>query len=106
MSDRANASQRQDGPAADQGQGGSTSGITWLSKKKTVQGHFAAGERSENSADTKVSAEAGGGVGVPLQPVEQTMVGQAVSLQPMEAYGGADFHLQPREDPTPEQGSA
>ncbi|GAB0182549.1 hypothetical protein GRJ2_000720200 [Grus japonensis] len=31
------------------------------------------------------------------------MVKQAVPLQPMEADGGADIHLQPVEDPTPEQ---
>ena len=66
--------------------GGSPSGITRLRRKKPcVKGHFAAGERSENSADTEVTEEGGGGAEVPLQPVEQTMVGQAVSLQPMEA---------------------
>jgi len=31
------------------------------------------------------------------------MVRQAIPLQPMEVHGGADLHLQPREDPTPEQ---
>jgi len=31
-------------------------------------------------------------------------VRQAVPLQPMEAHGGAETHLQPREDPTLEQG--
>ncbi|GAB0177816.1 hypothetical protein GRJ2_000246900 [Grus japonensis] len=31
------------------------------------------------------------------------MVRQAVPLQPMEVDGGADIHLQPMEDPTPEQ---
>ena len=31
------------------------------------------------------------------------MVRQAVPLQPMEVHGGADIHLQPMEDPTPEQ---
>ncbi|GAB0185827.1 hypothetical protein GRJ2_001048000 [Grus japonensis] len=31
------------------------------------------------------------------------MVRQAVPLQPMEVDGGADIHLQPVEDPTPEQ---
>ncbi|GAB0183894.1 AN1-type zinc finger protein 5-like [Grus japonensis] len=35
--------------------------------------------------------------------MEKTMVRQAVPLQPMEADGGADIHLQPVEDPTPEQ---
>ncbi|GAB0203996.1 mitochondrial enolase superfamily member 1 [Grus japonensis] len=34
----------------------------------------------------------------------KTMVRQAVPLQPMEEDGGADIHLQPVEDPTPEQG--
>ncbi|GAB0180645.1 tRNA:m(4)X modification enzyme TRM13 [Grus japonensis] len=40
---------------------------------------------------------------VPLQPMEKTMVRQAVPLQPMEIHGGADIHLQPVEDPMPEQ---
>jgi len=35
--------------------------------------------------------------------VEKTMVRQAVPLQSMEAHGGADLHLQPVDDPTPEQ---
>ena len=33
----------------------------------------------------------------------KTMVRQAVPLQPMEVYGGADIHLQPVEDPMLEQ---
>jgi len=37
------------------------------------------------------------------QPMVKTMVSQAVPLQPMEVRGGADIHLQPTEDPTPEQ---
>ncbi|GAB0190217.1 acid sphingomyelinase-like phosphodiesterase 3b [Grus japonensis] len=62
-----------------------------------------------NSTDTKVSEEGGGGgapgagTEIPLQPVEKTMVKQAVPLQPMEVHSGADIHLQPVEDPTPEQ---
>ena len=62
-----------------------------------------------NSADTKVSEEGGGGgapgagAEIPLQPVGKTMVRQAVPLQPMEVHGGADIHLQPVEDPTPKQ---
>jgi len=40
---------------------------------------------------------------IPLQPVEKTMVRQAVALQSMEVHGGAEIHLQPLEDPTPEQ---
>ena len=65
-----------------------------------------------NSADTKVSEEGGGGgapgtgAEIPLQPVVKTMVRQAVPLQPMEVHGGADIHLQPLEDPTLEQGDA
>ena len=62
-----------------------------------------------NSADTKVSEEGGGGgapgagAEIPLQPVGKTMVRQAVPLQPMEVHGGADIHLQPMEDLTLEQ---
>jgi len=62
-----------------------------------------------NSADTKVSKEGGGegvpgaGAEVPLQLVVKTMVRQVVTLQPMEVHGGADNHLQPMVDPTPEQ---
>ncbi|KAJ7396065.1 hypothetical protein BTVI_148878 [Pitangus sulphuratus] len=33
----------------------------------------------------------------------QTMVKQAVPLQPMEVHGGAEIHLQPMEDSTLEQ---
>ncbi|GAB0186026.1 hypothetical protein GRJ2_001067900 [Grus japonensis] len=35
--------------------------------------------------------------------MEDTMVRQAVLLQPMEVNSGADIHLQPMEDLTPEQ---
>ena len=58
-----------------------------------------------NHADTKVSEGAGGGAGaeIPLQPMVKTMVRQAVPLQPMDVHGGADTHLQPLEDPMPEQ---
>ena len=62
-----------------------------------------------NAADTKVSEEGGAGgapgagAEIPLQPVVKAMVRQAVPLQPMEVNGGADIHLQPRENPTPEQ---
>jgi len=59
-----------------------------------------------NSTDTKVSEEVGGGDApdvkaelFPLQPVTETVVRQAVPLQPMEVYSGADIHLQPMEDP-------
>ncbi|GAB0207708.1 epimerase family protein SDR39U1 [Grus japonensis] len=78
--------------------GGSNSVITYLrrEKEKTNQEQFAA---------IKLSAEGEGGgapgarAKIPLQPV----VRQAVPLQPMEVNGGADIHLQPMEDPTPEQ---
>ena len=64
---------------------------------------------SNNPADTQVSAEGGAGgapgtgAEIPLQPVVKTMVRQAVPLQPVEVHGGADTHLQPMEDPMPEQ---
>jgi len=60
-------------------------------------------------ADTRVSEEGGRGdapdarAEIPQQPVEKTMVRQAVPLQPVEVHGGADIHLQPVQDPTPEQ---
>ncbi|GAB0186400.1 hypothetical protein GRJ2_001105300 [Grus japonensis] len=62
-----------------------------------------------NSADTNVSEEGGAGgapgtgTEIPLQPMEKTMVRQAVPLQPMEVNDGADIHLHPMEDPTLEQ---
>ncbi|GAB0180935.1 tRNA:m(4)X modification enzyme TRM13 [Grus japonensis] len=37
--------------------------------------------------------EVNGGADIHLQPVEKTMVGQAVPLQPMEEDSGADIHL-------------
>jgi len=35
--------------------------------------------------------------------MEETVVRQAVPLQPMEVHSGADIHLQPVKEPTPEQ---
>ena len=35
--------------------------------------------------------------------MKKTMVTQVVPLQPMEDHCGADIHLQPVEDPMPEQ---
>jgi len=35
--------------------------------------------------------------------MEQTIMRQAVPLQPMDFHGGVDIHLQPVEDPTLEQ---
>jgi len=61
-----------------------------------------------NSADTKARERRRGGgapgarAEIPLQPVEKTMVRQAVTLQSMEVHGGADLHLQPVEG-TPRQ---
>lgn len=65
-----------------------------------------------NSADTKVGEERGGegapGVGteILLHPVVKTMERQAVPLQPVVVHAGADIHLHPIEDPTPEQVNA
>ena len=84
MSDRGNASWLQDGPGV-----------------RTCE--------RNNPADPQVSAEGGGGEAsgagaeIPLQPVGKTMMRQAVPLQPRKVHGGADLHLQPGEDPTPEQ---
>jgi len=65
--------------------------------------------KRNSSADTKVSKERGGrgapgdGAEIPFQPMEKTMVRQAVPLKPMEVHGGTDIILQAREDPTPDQ---
>ncbi|GAB0181367.1 epimerase family protein SDR39U1 [Grus japonensis] len=86
---------------------GGTSVITYLRSSIWERG-VSKCERN-NSADTKVGAEGGGGgaqgtrAEIPLQPMEKTMVRQAVPLQPKEVHGGADIHLQPTEDPTSEQ---
>ncbi|PKU41741.1 protein pxr1-like [Limosa lapponica baueri] len=64
---------------------------------------------SDNSADTKVSEEGGGGCApgpgaeIPLQPLVKIMVRQVVTLQPMEVHGGAEIYLLPMENPTLEQ---
>jgi len=95
-------------------EGGSASGITYLrSGKKNMQQHpekrgVRICERN-NAADTKVSEEVrgggapGAGAEIPLQPMQKTMVWQAVSLQHMEVYCRADIHLQLKEDPMTEQ---
>ncbi|GAB0178615.1 epimerase family protein SDR39U1 [Grus japonensis] len=72
----------------------SASGITYLRRRKTLRESFCSRreEREDvrNSADTKVSADGGGGgapgtgAEIPLQPVVKTTVKQAVPLQPME----------------------
>ncbi|GAB0182848.1 AN1-type zinc finger protein 5-like [Grus japonensis] len=62
-----------------------------------------------NSADTKVSDEGGGGgapgtrAEIPLQTMVKTIVKQDVSLSSTEVHGGADIHLRPVEDPMLEQ---
>jgi len=58
-----------------------------------------------NSADTMVSEERGGGdastrAEFPLWRVNQTMLEQVVLLQPMEVHNGEDIHLHPMKDPT------
>ncbi|CAN0257559.1 unnamed protein product, partial [Bubo scandiacus] len=64
--------------------------------------------KTNNSADTKISEEGGGGgasctgAEIPLQPMVQPMVRQLCPA-PMEVHGGAEIHLQPMEDPTPDQ---
>jgi len=57
-----------------------------------------------NSADTKVTEEGGGGgapdagaESLPLQLMMKTMVRQVVPLQSVDVHGGADIHLQPVE---------
>ncbi|GAB0180598.1 acid sphingomyelinase-like phosphodiesterase 3b [Grus japonensis] len=88
---------------------GSASGVTELRRGKKHQEQLQSVRgvkirENNNSADTQVSAEEGGGgapgagAEIPLQPVEKTMVRQAVLLQPMEDDSGADVHLQPMED--------
>ncbi|GAB0185750.1 hypothetical protein GRJ2_001040300 [Grus japonensis] len=97
--------------------GGSASGITVKKGKKPTRSNCnqKRGVRiceRNNSADTRVSADGGGGgasgarAEILLQPMEETMVRQAVPLQPIEVDGGADIHLQPMEDPMPEQVNA
>lgn len=59
--------------------------------------------------DTKPKEEGIGALGSPweevlfLQPLEKPIVRQAVPLQPMLKQFGADFHLQPVENPAAEQ---
>ncbi|KAJ7405090.1 hypothetical protein WISP_141852 [Willisornis vidua] len=60
-----------------------------------------------NSADIMVNGEEGGGCAlgtgaeIPLQPVVQTVVEQAVTLEPMEVHGGC--RDSPVEEPTTER---
>ncbi|GAB0175561.1 acid sphingomyelinase-like phosphodiesterase 3b [Grus japonensis] len=82
--------------------GGSSLGITelrsggktllWQQQPKRGVGRC---ERN-NPADTQASAEGGAGgapgtrAEIPSQPLEKTMVRQAVPLQPTEVHGGAE----------------
>ncbi|GAB0179150.1 acid sphingomyelinase-like phosphodiesterase 3b [Grus japonensis] len=81
---------------------GSVSGIMYLRRgKKLLQNSSQRrGVRicERNSpTGTQVSAEGGGGGApgtepeIPLQPLEKTMVRQAVLLQPVEVHGGAEI---------------
>ncbi|KAK4810940.1 hypothetical protein QYF61_013348 [Mycteria americana] len=83
--------------------GGSASVITYLRRGKKLlrNSSWERGVRiceRNNSADTKVSEEGGGGgapgtgAEIPLQHVVKTMVKQVVPLQPMEVHSGADIH--------------
>ncbi|GAB0179640.1 acid sphingomyelinase-like phosphodiesterase 3b [Grus japonensis] len=91
--------------------GDSTSGITELRRGKNPahlqpEREVRICERN-SSADTKVSEGEGGGAPgtkaeIPLQPMVKTMVRQVVPLQAMEDDGGANIHLQPVKNPTPE----
>jgi len=95
--------------------GGSTSGVTELSRVKRLwnssrERGVRICERS-SPADPKVSAEGGQEV---LQALEQRFPaacgedhgGLGCALQSMEVQGRADPRLQPGEDPTPEQEDA
>ncbi|GAB0205539.1 acid sphingomyelinase-like phosphodiesterase 3b [Grus japonensis] len=92
---------------------GSASGIPYLRRggkkhQEQLQPERGARRCERNSpADTQVSEGEGGGAPgaraeIPLQPLVKTVVRHAVPLQPMEVDGGADIHLQPMDDPTPQ----
>ncbi|PKU47132.1 protein pxr1-like [Limosa lapponica baueri] len=80
---------------------GSTSVITFNKGKNCCTTAARRGVRiceRNNSADTEVGEEGGGGgppgIGaeISLQPVVKTMVRQAVPLQPMEVNSGSDIY--------------
>jgi len=90
--------------------GGRASVITYLRRDKNSSQERGVRQcERNNSVDTKVSKQGGGGgtpgarTEIPLQTVMKTMVRQVVPLQSMEVHGGADIYLQPTEYPTPEQ---
>ncbi|GAB0205771.1 E3 ubiquitin-protein ligase MARCHF3 [Grus japonensis] len=76
--------------------GGSASAITYLRREKKNLWQNSSWKRGlriceiNHCADTEFNAEGGGGgapgtrAEIPLQPLEKTMVKQAVPLQPME----------------------
>ena len=103
--------------------GGSTSAITYfrrgkrkIIKTKTAQQQLQLKREvriceRNNSADTKVSEEGGGGSAPGARTDSPAACdedhGEAgCPLQPMQVNAGAEIHLQPVEDPTPEQGDA
>lgn len=57
----------------------------------------------ELGAEGEVGGAPGARAKILLQPLVQTMVNQAAPLPPMEICCGAEIHLQPIKDPTPEQ---
>ncbi|GAB0177871.1 hypothetical protein GRJ2_000252400 [Grus japonensis] len=98
-------------PTSDSGSASAVTYLRWRKKPHQEQLQLERGVtacESNNSADTQISAEGGGGgapgtgAEIPLQPMEKTMVRQAVPLQPMEVDGEQRFHLQPMENSTPE----
>ncbi|PKU41961.1 protein pxr1-like [Limosa lapponica baueri] len=91
-------------------EGGSTSVKIYLrsGKKPAAQQQPGRGVRiyeRNNSADTKVSEEKGGGgasgigADIPLQLVVKIMVKQAVPTQIMEVHNGADIYCSPWRTP-------
>ncbi|PKU45158.1 protein pxr1-like [Limosa lapponica baueri] len=96
--------------------GGGGTGITYLRKgKRSLHNSNCSWKRGvricekNHSANTEASEEGGGGgapgagAEIPLQPVVNTVMSEAVLLQPMEVYSGAHILLQPTEDPMLEQ---
>jgi len=57
----------------------------------------------EVSEEGEGAGAPGAGAEIALHPMEKTVVRHVVPLQHMEVHSGADIHLQPVEDPTPEQ---
>ncbi|OPJ68494.1 hypothetical protein AV530_006123 [Patagioenas fasciata monilis] len=93
---------------------GSASEMTYLRKgkkllrKRQPEEGVRIWERN-SPADTKVTEEGGGGdvpgarAEIPLQSMVKAIMRLTVPLQPMEVHNGVNIHLQPLEDPIPEQ---